>query len=145
MSRYVSQAHRNVIASNAYFICEYCLIHQDDSYFSHQIDHIISLKHGGDSNLNNLAYSCITCNRNKGSDIGSILVNPEVFVRLYHPRRDRWIDHFQLNNTWIEGLTDIGTATIQVLAFNHIDRVLERQLLKESGRYLPTGAESLIL
>lgn len=44
----------------------------EDTYFGCQVDHIISEKHGGATEEHNLAYACSYCNRNKGSDIGSI-------------------------------------------------------------------------
>jgi hypothetical protein len=28
--------------------CEYCLIHEDDSYARHQLDHITAVRHGGE-------------------------------------------------------------------------------------------------
>ena len=37
MSSYISAA----------FLCEYCLIHEDDTVFGCEVDHIISTKHGG--------------------------------------------------------------------------------------------------
>ena len=36
------------------------------------VDHIISVKHEGSTTLDNLAYACVVCNRQKGSDLGSI-------------------------------------------------------------------------
>jgi hypothetical protein len=27
-------------------LCEYCLLHEDDTHFGHEVDHIISEKHG---------------------------------------------------------------------------------------------------
>ncbi len=144
MSRYVSEAQRELVCTRAFFVCEYCLIHEEDSYFSHEIDHIISLKHGGQTQVDNLAYSCITCNRNKGSDIASMLFDPERYVRFYYPRKDSWNDHFRLVDSVIEPLTDIGRVTLHILGFNHMDRVLERQALLAIGRYLHPDAKRLI-
>ena len=50
---------------------EYGLIREQDAGFSHQIDHIVSRKHGGPSTLENLASACVLCNRYKGPDIAS--------------------------------------------------------------------------
>lgn len=47
--------------------CEYCLIREDDASFAHEVDHIVSLKHGGETEGFNLAYACFICNRFKGS------------------------------------------------------------------------------
>ena len=144
MSRYISEVQRKIVAARAFFVCEYCLIHEEDSYFSYEIDHIISLKHGGETQMDNLAYSCITCNRNKGSDIASVLSDPERYIRFYHPRKDSWNDHFQLVGSVIEPLTDIGRTTLHILDFNHTDRILERQSLINIDRYLHPGAKQLI-
>ncbi len=51
--------------------CEYCLIHEDDSYVGHQVDHILARKHGGTTSLSNLAFACVLCNRYKGSDVAA--------------------------------------------------------------------------
>jgi hypothetical protein len=59
-------------------------------------------------------------------------------VRLYHPRRDRWGDHFQINGAMIVPITEIGEATARLLRFNDDDRVLERTLLQAAGQY-PKG------
>ena len=63
---------RQTIADRAESLCEYCLIAEADTFYGDQIDHIISLKHGGSSETDNLAYACSLCNRAKGSDVGSV-------------------------------------------------------------------------
>ncbi len=73
MSRYISEDLRHLVAARAEYLCEYCLIHEDDTFFGCEVDHIISMKHGGPTEADNLAYACAFCNRQKGSDIGSIL------------------------------------------------------------------------
>ena len=73
MSSYVSAELRRLVANRADHLCEYCLIHEDHTYFGCQMDHIISEKHGGPTEVDNLAYACVFCNRAKGSDIGSML------------------------------------------------------------------------
>jgi 5-methylcytosine-specific restriction endonuclease McrA len=50
-----SEPLRRLVAERAGYRCEYCLLHEDNSYSPHQIDHIISLKHGGRSDADNLA------------------------------------------------------------------------------------------
>ena len=63
---------RRQVIERAQQRCEYCSIHEDDSYFGMQVDHVISEKHGGATELGNLALACVFCNRAKGSDIGSL-------------------------------------------------------------------------
>ena len=42
-----SERLRRQLAERAYHVCEYCLIHQDDTFWGCQVDHSISRKHGG--------------------------------------------------------------------------------------------------
>jgi 5-methylcytosine-specific restriction endonuclease McrA len=36
------------------------LIAEEDTFFGREVEHIISLKHGGSSDLENLAYACLS-------------------------------------------------------------------------------------
>lgn len=58
MSSYIPAKLRRQVAERAHFCCEYCLSFEGLSYIKFQIEHIISLKHGGLTVLSNLAYSC---------------------------------------------------------------------------------------
>jgi hypothetical protein len=71
---YISVGLRRLVVSRAGRLCEYCLLHEDDAYFGCEVDHIISEKHGGATDSMNLAYACMSCNRSKGSDVGSITI-----------------------------------------------------------------------
>jgi hypothetical protein len=131
----VSEPLRRFVAERAGYRCEYCLLHESDSYSPHQIDHIISRKHDGLSDSDNLAYACLRCNAWKGSDIGSLDPQTGLFVKLFHPRRQRWDDHFVLRGAVIEPLTVEGRATARLLKLNLDKRIVERQLLAAVGRY----------
>ena len=72
MSRYVDAELRRRVTERAERVCEYCLIHEDDTFLGCQVDHVVSKKHGGKTDLANLAYACAFCNRNKGTDVASI-------------------------------------------------------------------------
>ncbi len=72
MSRYVNENLRAQVELRADRICEYCRIALEDTYFGGEIDHIISLKHRGQTEFENLALACQPCNRGKGSDLGSL-------------------------------------------------------------------------
>jgi hypothetical protein len=139
-SSYISDDLRNRVAKRAEYLCEYCLIHEDDTHFGCQVDHIISVKHGGSTTAENLAYACAFCNRHKGSDIGSIVWETSEFTRFFNPRTDRWADHFQLDGIVIKSLTRIGEVTARILGFNANNRLLERQELIDLGRYPPAPA-----
>jgi hypothetical protein len=135
MSRYISEKLRLDIALFANFRCEYCRVHEDDLFFSFQIDHIISIKHGGETELSNLAYSCSMCNQNKGSNLGTYLPDSKRLVRLFHPRKDHWNTHFEVEDGVIVGKTRIGLATIKILELNNPDRIILRKELILDGRY----------
>jgi hypothetical protein len=131
----ITEALRNEVARRAHHRCEYCLIHEDDVAFRPHIDHIVSRKHGGLSDIENLAYACVICNRNKGGDVASIYGSSGEIVRLFHPRHDVWADHFQLDGCSIRALSDVGTATAGLLKFNAPERLAERSLLQSLGSY----------
>ena len=50
-------------------------------------------------------------------------------VVLFHPRRDRWSDHFEMRGHVIEPLTATGTVTVRLLRLNSEQRVAERRVL----------------
>ena len=134
MSSYVSAVLRRLVADRAAHICEYCLIHEDDTFFGCEVEHIISEKHGGSTSEENLAYACVFCNRFKGSNIASFSRGGQL-CRLFNPRIDRWSDHFRLEQLTIVPLTEIGEATERILNLNHPDRLLEREVLRAIHRY----------
>ena len=55
---------------------------------------------------------------------------------LFHPRRDRWTDHFIFRGASVEGLSAAGRATVQVLAINDARRLELRQELRALGETL---------
>jgi HNH endonuclease len=97
------------------------------AFFPHEIDHAIAEKHGGQTEADNLAYACWRCNRHKGTDLGSFDPQTREFSFLYHPRRQRWSDHFHIMNWKILGLTAEGRTTVELLQLNRPDRISERQ------------------
>lgn len=94
---------------------------------------IISQKHGGPTKPDNLALSCALCNKHKGSDLASLDPDTGNIVALYHPRRDQWVEHFQLSNHRFIPLTATGRVTIRLLQLNRQDRIEERALLIAAG------------
>ena len=116
------------------FRCEYCLLHEDDAAFPHEVDHIISRQHGGETIADNLAYACLVCNRYKGSNIASIAPSGNL-VPLFNPRLDQWNDHFRLHGAFIEPLDLVGDVTARVLRLNTPERLMRRSLLQQLRRY----------
>jgi hypothetical protein len=85
--------------------------------------------------FDNLAWTCISCNRNKGTDIATLAGQPAKLTRLFHPRRDVWSEQFLLHQIRIQGLSDIGTGTSTLLKFNDDTHLKERFYLQSVGRY----------
>ena len=54
-------------------------------------------------------------------------------VRLFHPRKDVWTEHFAWKDGWLFGLTSFARATIQVLSINAPEAVALRESLMEEG------------
>lgn len=140
MGSHVPAGLRRLVAGRADYLCEYCLIHENDRGFGCQLDHIISEKHGGTTEAANLAYACAPCNRAKGSDIGSVDATTGLLTRLYNPRIDKWHEHFKLDGPKIIGLTDTGRVTVKILRLNDNERLLEREILHTQERYPSTAA-----
>ena len=135
MSRYISIIFRQKVMLRANNCCEYCRISQEDFFFTFEIDHIISIRHGGKTVLLNLAFSCSTCNRMKAADIGTYLDDTLKFTPLYNPRTDIWESHFEIVSGAILPLTPVGEATVKLLDLNNPDRIILRQLLIQAKRY----------
>ena len=135
MSGYVSAELRRAVIKRANSCCEYCLLSQDDYPFSYHIEHIIAEKHGGKTQLQNLALSCPPCNSFKGTDFASFDPITEKSAHLFNPRNDVWGEHFIFEGTFIEGRTIEGRVTAFLLRFNIAERVKERELLWNVGTY----------
>jgi hypothetical protein len=144
MTTYIPASLRQLVSKRASGSCEYCLIHQNFSMYSHEVDHVIALKHGGESREDNLVIACLPCNRHKGSDLTSIEPLTGVITPLFNPRTQIWLDHFQLKEGFILGLTAIGRTTIFLLQMNETSRLQLRQSLAAQELYpnLPSNLES---
>ena len=129
---------RRLIITRARQCCEYCLLHQDDAPDTHQIDHIIALRHKGKTRSANLACACAECNRYKGTDFGTIAPQTGKVIFLFNPRSQKWRDHFALEGARIVSLTPTGQVTIELLHLNSDARLLEREMLMAEGHYPPS-------
>ena len=139
MTTALPAALRRFVAKRARDCCEFCLIHQDDVPQQHEIDHLVARKHGGQTVAENLALTCLPCNRHKGSDQTAIDPETQTLVPLFNPRVQAWADHFLLVDARIVGLTPMGRATVSLLRLNLSMRVDIRRLLIEKERYPPQG------
>lgn len=137
MSRYVPEKLREIVIQRAKNRCEYCLLPQFVKPAKFHIEHILPLKHGGKTDFENLALSCIACNLYKGSDVGSFDFETDGgLTGFFNPRKDVWSKHFLLNtDAEIIALTAEARVTVKILQFNDLDRIEERFILIEAGLY----------
>ena len=126
---------RKLVQERAGFRCEYCKVHEDDSFLPFEVDHIISLKHGGGNELENLAYACPHCNQNKGTDIATFIRNYDDIIPIFNPRKQLWPQHFFVVAGEIVSKTRTGEATVKLLKLNEPERIIHRRLLSETGGY----------
>jgi hypothetical protein len=124
---------RRLVRERAGERCEYCRLRQRDSELLHHIEHIVAKQHGGFDGADNLALACHRCNLHKGPNLTGIDFLTGEVAPLFHPRRDRWLDHFTFGGAHSGGLSASGRATIQVLAMNDARRLELRQELLAIG------------
>jgi len=105
---------RDAVRRRAGNRCEYCLLRQGHTEIVHQIEHVVAKQPGGSDETDNLALACRRCNLQKGPNLTGIDPISGETVRLFYPRRDRWIEHFRFHGISIEGLTPARRATVRV-------------------------------
>jgi hypothetical protein len=135
----VTAQQKKVVAERANGCCEYCRSQVRFAIQPFSIEHIIPRSAGGETVLDNLALSCQGCNNHKYNKIeGRDPVSGEL-VPLYHPRKQRWSEHFAWNGefTRIIGLTPTGRSTVEVLQLNREGVVNLRRVLYGMGEHPP--------
>lgn len=130
---------RRLVWERAGGLCEHCRIAESLTFVPHEIDHIVAEKHGGETAAENLALCRTLCNRRKGSDLSSIDPQTGEVTPLFHPRRDRWSDHFRFDGPRLDPLTAMGQATVRLLGFNAEVRLAERTALASAVSAKPSG------
>lgn len=132
----ITRVQRQLVRERAGECCEYCRLPASAGTVTFHVDHIIPLKHGGPDETDNLCLACYKCNGHKGYEIAGFDPADGALTRLYHPREQRWEDHFSLqDNMQIAGCTPEGRTTVYVLQMNDPDRVENRLILAELGEY----------
>lgn len=112
--------------------CEYCRLQQEDEDETpFHVEHVIAQQHGGTDDFENLALACCWCNAIKGPNLASIDPDLGGLTRLFHPRKDRWEDHFRRDGAYILGVTEVGRTTAWLLQFNSADNLDQRMMLME--------------
>lgn len=109
---------RQAVRDRAGSRCEYCRLPQHAVELTFHVEHVVPKQHGGGDDLDNLCLACDRCNLFKGPNLAAIDPVANSMVRLFHPRRDEWIDHFSVTGNRIVGKTASGRATAQLLQMN---------------------------
>ena len=135
----VTAQQKKAVAERANGCCEYCRSQVRFAIQPFSIEHIIPRSAGGETVLDNLALSCQGCNNHKYNKTeGRDPVSGDT-VPLYHPRKQRWSNHFAWNDdfTLIIGLTPIGRSTVEALQLNREGIVNLRRVLYAMGEHPP--------
>ncbi|MDM8518402.1 HNH endonuclease signature motif containing protein [Anaerolineales bacterium HSG6] len=131
------------MAKRACYCCEYCHSQVDFATQSFSVEHIIPRSQGGKTELNNLAFACPGCNGHKYTKTKGYDPVSGEFVPLYHPRLQKWSDHFCWNDsfTLMLGITPAGRATVETLQLNREGVQNLRYVLREMGKHPPILAD----
>lgn len=115
--------------------CEYCHMPEACDPLPFQVDHVVAEQHGGPTEAENLAWSCLHCNKHKGPNIAGIDPDSGQLAALFHPRSQNWNRHFAWEGPISRGRTRSGRATVRVLAINDPDFVAFRAELMDEGEF----------
>ena len=118
------------VADRAEHSCEYCRAPEAVFNAPFEVEHIIPRLHGGTDTEENLALACRSCNGHKAAAVTHM--DPQIgqTVELFHPRQDRWREHFRVDADTAEvvGITSAGRATVARLSMNSASQVGARRL-----------------
>jgi len=135
----VSAGQRRTVIERARGCCEYCLSQMRFATESFSVEHILPRSRGGKTTVANLGLACFGCNGHKYTKIEAVDPVDGHRVSLYHPREQKWHDHFCWNENYtvIVGLTAVGRATVEALQLNRDGLVNLRSVLYEMGEHPP--------
>lgn len=138
-STYILPSLCQEVAANFGYRCAYCHTLTAITGARLVIDHIIPVSAGGPTIRENLCLACHSCNEFKGAQLDAWDTQTGEYVRLYHPRRQIWRDHFHWSDDScrVIGLTPIGRATVVALNMNHETIVEARRRWVRVGWHPP--------
>jgi hypothetical protein len=117
--------------------CEYCRLSQAGQEAAFHVDHIHPVVERGTTALENLALACVSCSLRKGARRKARDPLTTRDVALFHPRRQRWPDHFCWRGNRVQGLTPTGRATVSLLKLNRSLAVAIRAAERDYHRHPP--------
>jgi hypothetical protein len=133
---------RDRVIQRARGSCEYCRSQSRFATQSFSVEHIVPGSKGGTTTGDNLVLACQGCNNHKYIKVEALDLVTGQNVPLFHPRHERWEDHFAWNGdcTMVIGLTPIGRATVEALQLNREGLVNLRRAVYAIGEH-PPGVE----
>ena len=137
--KHITSQQKYDVVERAKGCCEYCRSQVRFAMQSFSVEHIVPRSRGGKTEFENLALACQGCNNHKYTKTkGSDPVNGEI-VPLYHPRLQRWREHFAWDEgcVLIIGLTPVGRATVRALCLNRDGLINLRRVLYITGTHPP--------
>jgi hypothetical protein len=93
-----------LVAERAAHRCEYCHAPEAIFNFPFEVEHIIPPLHGGDDDETKWALACCACDLFKSNFLDGIDPETQTVVRLFHPRQDRWEEHFRVDTEQVPSL-----------------------------------------
>ena len=138
-STHIPKELRSRLEEIACGCCEYCQTLVAATSAPPTIDHIQPPSLGGPTVFENLAFSCFGCNLTKGVRVEALDPATSRSTPLFHPRRQRWRDHFvwSADMTLVLGITPTGRATARALELNRAGLPLWRAVFHIAGLHPP--------
>jgi hypothetical protein len=123
---------REFVRERANDCCEYCRLPEAVSgRLPFHVDRVRAIQHRGTETEENLCYACSKCNLFKGPNPSSYDPLTDELVRLFHPRQDRWEEHFRFDGPIIVGVTAAGRVTAELLQMNSPKRIQLRLAIQD--------------
>ncbi len=129
--------HYPLVAKRAGNRCEYCHAPEAIFNFPFEVEHILPQSLEGEDADSNRALACRACNVNKSDFTTGKDETTGIETRLFHPRKDSWEEHFQVEEGtgFISGVTPIGRATVARLQMNSSVQLEARQQWMRLGLF----------
>ncbi len=132
---YLSSALKKQVVERAENRCEYCGLSQAGQEATFHVDHILPVKHEGQTTFDNLALACVSCSLHKAAKQNAVDPNTGEEASLFNPRKSAWKHHFQWDGVQLQARDATGRATIEALKINRPLALAIRQEEKILGRH----------
>lgn len=130
---------RREVADRARGCCEYCRSQERFAMQAFSVEHIEPRSRNGATVADNLAFACQGCNNHKYNRTHGTDPATGETVAMFHPRGQRWQDHFvwTADGAVVVGVSPTGRATVEMLRLNRDGLVNLRRLLYSAGLHPP--------